>query len=223
MTDFARARHNMIESQVRPGGVIDLRVIAAMEEVPRELFVPEEKRSLAYVDEDLLIGEDARGEKRWLMEPLTLARMLQLAEVRPRDCVLDVAPATGCSSAVLCRLAESVIALERDEALGQQATANLEALECVNSVVVMGEHARGWRGEAPYDVIVLNGRIEERPAALLEQLRDLGRLVCVFGPPHQAHIRVYTRRGGAVSFIDHHHASVPPVPGFTYTAEVMAF
>ncbi len=223
MMDFARARYNMVESQVRPGGVMDLRVIAAMEEVPRELFVPQEKRSLAYVDEDLPIGADARGNTRWLMEPLTLGRMLQLADIGARDCVLDVAPATGYSTAILCRLAESVIALEHDEELARRATANLERLECVNAAVVMGEHASGWRGEAPYDVILLNGRIEERPGALLDQLKDLGRLVCVFGPPHQAFIRVYTRRGRAISFIDYHHAAVPPVPGFAATDEVMAF
>ena len=223
MTDFTRARINMIESQVRPGGVIDLRVIAAMREVPRELFVPEEKRSFAYVDEDLFIGTDATGAKRWLLEPLVLARMLQLAEIGPRECVLDVAPGTGYSTAILCRLAESVIALEHDERLAAQATANLEALECVNAVVVRGAHAIGWRGEGPYDVIVLNGRVEERPHVLLQQLKDLGRLVCVFGPPHQAFIRVYTRRGRAISFIDYYHAAAPAVPGFAATEEVMAF
>ena len=221
--DFERARQNMIDSQVRPGGVIDLRVIAAMGAVPRERFVPEERRTFAYVDEDLFIGMDAQGARRHLLEPLTLARMLQLADIDPADCVLDVGVATGYSSAVLSRLAQSVIALERDEALAGQATANLEALDCVNAAVVQGPHEAGWRSEAPFDAIVLQGRIEEKPAALLEQLADLGRLVCVFGQPNAARIRVYTRRGRAISYIDYHDAFAPPLPGFAATADVMAF
>ena len=223
MTDFERARRSMIDSQIRPGGVIDLRVVAAMGEVPRELFVPEEKRTFAYIDEDLFIGTDAEGARRHLMEPLAFARMLQLAEIAPEDCVLDVGTATGYSAAVLSQLAQSVIALERDAALAEQAGANLEALGCVNVAVVTGPHERGWRSEAPFDVIVLDGRIEERPDALLEQLADFGRLVCVFGQPFESRIRVYTRRGKAISHIDHHDASVPPLPGFAATAEVLAF
>jgi len=221
--DFERARHNMIESQIRPGGVLDLRLIAAMSDIPREIFVPEEKRALAYIDEDLAIGPDSAGRMRWLLEPLVFARMLQLAEIDPDDCVLDIAPSTGYSSAVLSRLAQSVIAVEEDDALREQATANLEALDCVNAVMMPGVHEKGFTREAPYDVIVLNGRIEERPDALLHQLRDLGRLVCVYGPPHAARIRLYTRRGKAISFADYHDCSVPPVPGFATTDEVMAF
>ena len=223
MTDFERARRSMIDSQIRPGGVIDLRVVAAMAEVPRERFVPEEKRAFAYIDEDLFIGTDGQGAQRYLMEPLTFARMLQLADIAPEDCVLDVGTATGYSAAVLSQLAQSVIALERDAALAEQAGASLEALGCVNVAVVTGPHEQGWHSEAPFDAIVLNGRIEERPDALLEQLAELGRLVCVFGRPHESRIRVYTRRGKAVSYIDHHDAAVPPLPGFAATAEVMAF
>ncbi len=223
MTDFARARRNMIDSQIRPGGVLDLRVIAAMSEVPRERFVPEEMRSLAYIDEDLFIGVDGTGARRHLMEPLTFARMLQLADIDPGDCALDVGCASGYSTAILCRLAQSVIAVEQDAALSELATANLEALECVNAAVFTAPHVDGFRREAPYDVIVLGGRIEERPDALLAQLKDLGRLVCVFGAPNAARIRLYTRRGKAISFVDHHDAAVPPLPGFASTADVMAF
>ncbi len=212
--DFAKARHNMIESQVRPGGVIDLRVIAAMAEVPREVFVPEHLRDVAYIDEDVPIGTDATGAPRFLMEPLVFARMLQLADVDPDDCVLDVGCATGYSAAVLSRLATSVIAVEHDAALMEQATANLEELGCVNAVVVRGEHARGWEREAPHDVIVVNGRIMSEPKELLAQLKDLGRLVAVHGPEHAARIRLWTRRGDVVSHVDHHDANVPLLAGF---------
>ncbi len=223
MTDFARARRSMIDSQIRPGGVLDLRVIAAMEEVPREHFVPEHMRSLAYIDEDLFIGTDETGARRFLMEPLTFARMLQLADIAPTDCALDVGCASGYSTAILCRLAQSVIAVEHDQTLAEQATSNLEALECVNAAVFTAPHTDGFRREAPYDVIIVNGRIEQKPGKLLDQLKDLGRLVCVFGPPNAARIRLYTRRGKAISHVDHHDAAVPPLPGFATTAEVMAF
>ena len=212
--DFARARYNMIESQVRTGSVIDPRVIAAMSEVPREVFVPGHLRDIAYIDEDLAIGADASGAPRHLMEPLVFARMLQLADIDPEDCVLDVGCASGYSAAVLSKLAQSVIALEQDKELAATAGANLEALGCVNAVVVNGPHAAGYGREAPYDVIVLNGRVEEEPQELLAQLKDLGRLVAVFGPARMARIRLWTRRGEVVSWVDHFDANVPLLAGF---------
>ncbi len=222
-TDFARARANMIDSQVRPGGVIDLRVIAAMGEVPREAFVPEEMRPYAYIDEDLFIGVDGSGQPRHLMEPMTFARMLQLAEIRHDDCVLDVGCATGYSTAVLSLLGQSVIGLEQDTKMAETATETLERLSYTNAAVVQGPHADGLPKEAPFDVIVVNGRIETRPDALLAQLKDLGRLVCVFGPDIDAFIRVYTRRGESISFADEFTAAVPPLPGFPAARPAFAF
>ncbi len=223
MSDFAKARRNMIESQIRPGGVIDLKVIAAMAEVPREAFVPENARDHAYIDEDLFIGCDAQGDPRHLMEPMTFARMLQLAEIHHDDCALDVGCATGYSTAVLSRIAQSVIGVERDAALAARAGEVLEALAYTNAAVVRGEHAAGLAKEAPFDVIVVNGRIESTPDTLLAQLRDLGRLVAVFGPEHAARIRVWTRRGNAVSFVDEHDAAVPPLPGFASAESAFVF
>ena len=223
MTDFARARTNMIESQVRPGGVIDLRVIAAMGAVPREAFVPESARDHAYVDEDLFIGVDGGGAPRHLMEPMTFARMLQLAGIGHDDCVLDVGCASGYSTAVLSHMAQSVIGLERDAELVEQATATLELLGCTNAAVVRGDHAGGLPREAPFDVIVLNGRIETTPEALLAQLKDLGRLVAVYGPERQARVRVWTRRGEAVSHVDEFDAAVPALPGFPVARPAFVF
>ncbi|WP_038034676.1 protein-L-isoaspartate O-methyltransferase [Thermopetrobacter sp. TC1] len=223
MSDFAKARRNMIESQIRPGGVIDLKVIAAMAEVPREAFVPEDQRDHAYIDEDLFIGNDGQGAPRYLMEPMTFARMLQLAEIHHDDCALDVGCATGYSTAVLSRIAQSVIGLERDDALAARAGETLEALGYTNAAVVQGAHDEGLAKEAPFDVIIINGRIETTPETLLSQLKDLGRLVAVFGPEHAARIRVWTRRGDAVSFVDEHDAAVPALPGFARAEPAFAF
>ena len=214
MTDFARARAHMIDSQVRPNNVIDLRVIAAMSEVPREEFAPEEMREYAYIDKDLFIGVDEKGRARHMLQPMTLARMLQLAEIRHDDCVLNVACASGYSTAVLAHLAQSVISLEESGSFSARATETLERLDVTNAAFVNGPHDRGWEKEAPFDVIVVNGRLMRKPAALLEQLKDLGRLVAVYGPEEVATIRVWTRRDGVISHVDEFDATAPLAPGF---------
>ncbi len=214
MTDFARARAHMIDSQVRTNNVIDLRVIAAMSEVPREEFAPDEMREYAYIDKDLFIGVDERGRARYMLQPMTLARMLQLAEIRHDDCVLNVACASGYSTAVLADLAQSVISLEESASFSARATEVLERLDVTNAAFVNGPHEHGWEKEAPFDVIVVNGRLTRRPDALLGQLRDLGRLVAVYGPEEVATIRVWTRRDGVVSHVDEFDATAPLAPGF---------
>ena len=121
MIDYAIARENMIESQVRPNGITDARVIDAMSEIPREVFVPEDIKSLAYMDEDVPLSVGSDGRKRHLMEPMAFARMLQAAAIQPDECVLDVGCATGYSSAVLSRLAQLVVSVEEDADLAEAA------------------------------------------------------------------------------------------------------
>jgi len=214
MTDFARARAHMIDSQVRPNNVIDLRVIAAMSEVPREEFAPDEMREYAYIDKDLFIGIDEKGGARHMLQPMTLARMLQLAEIRHDDCVLNIACASGYSTAVLAYLAQSVISVEESESFSTRATEILERLDVTNAAFVNGPHDRGWEKEAPFDVIVVNGRLMRKPDALLKQLKDMGRLVTVYGPEEVATIRVWTRRDGVFSHVDEFDATAPLAPGF---------
>ncbi len=222
MIDFATQRHNMIESQVRTGGITDHGVIAAMAVVPREEFVPAGRRPLAYMDEDIEIGE-AAGSHRFLMEPMTFARLLQNAAIRPEDVVLDVGTATGYSAAILSHLAQSVIAIEADAELVAEATAILARLGIGNAAVVQGDHAAGLAGEAPFDVIVIEGRVPQVPEALLAQLGDGGRLVAVEGDGAMARGVVYTRHGGSVSARHVFDAAVPalvgierPAPGFVF-------
>src|SRR3546814_6057964 len=157
MTDFAAARLNMVESQIRTNKGTDPGLVAAFEAVAREAFVGEARRSIAYVDEDL---EVAPG--RHLMEPMVLARLLQAAAPQPGDMALDIGCATGYSTAVLARLVETVVGLESDRALMDTANRTLNAPDVDNAAVVEGKLAEGYRTQAPYDVIVFQGSVAER-------------------------------------------------------------
>ena len=169
MIDYAIARENMIESQVRPNGITDARVIDAMSEIPREVFVPEDIKSLAYMDEDVPLSVGSDGRKRHLMEPMAFARMLQAAVIQPDECVLDVGCATGYSSAVLSRLAQLVVTVEEDADLAEAANQNLLRLQINNVAVFNTSMHEGHQAEAPYDVIIINGRAGQISDALLSQ------------------------------------------------------
>jgi protein-L-isoaspartate(D-aspartate) O-methyltransferase len=178
MMDFRAARLNMVESQIRPNKVTDPAVVAAMSELPREEFLPKNLRGIAYVDEDVPIGGG-----RYLMEPMILARLLQAAEIRPSDVVLDIAAGTGYDAAVLARLATTIVALECDPALAAQAGKTLGEHGIDNAVVVEGSLELGYPRQAPYDVIVIGGAVEEVPPAIIAQLAPSGRLVAVVASP----------------------------------------
>jgi protein-L-isoaspartate(D-aspartate) O-methyltransferase len=213
MTDFASARLNMIESQVRPNGITDRRIIAAMEGIPRENFVPESRRALAYVDEDIPLqpADPAKGP-RALIEAMAFARMLQHAAIKPSDKVLLVGAGTGYGAAVTAALGQLTVALESDPGLAAEARVNL--VDLANVKVVEGPLEAGAPGEQPFDVIVAEGRMEEVPEALLNQLADQGRLVAVVGEQEMAQARVYTRSGEAIAERKVFDASIAALPGF---------
>lgn len=209
MIDFETARHNMVESQIRPSNVTDRRVINAIASLPREQFLSSTNKSLAYMGEDVEIGPG-----RYLMEPMVFARLLQLAEIGSEDLVLDIGCGTGYSSAVIARLAESVVALEEDENLASEATSILADLGVDNAAVVIGPLNKGYAGEGPYDVIFLNGEIAEPPADLLSQLKDGGKLVAVIAGEHIGKAKAFVRSGDTFSDISVFDASTPVLPGF---------
>src|SRR5262245_17500852 len=194
MTDFATARRMMVDGQVRTSDVTDLRIIAAMQELPRERFVPESMRALAYLDFDLPVTADA-GARR-MLKPMVLAKLIQAVDIDRQARVLDVGCGSGYSAALLARLATSVVALEDDPALAEQARNTLRSLEVANVEVVTGPLPEGWRGGAPYDVILLNGATEVVPERLLHQLGSGGRLVGVAGRPPASKAVVYGTGGG---------------------------
>lgn len=207
--DFAGLRTKMVDGQVRTTDVTNLPLLDAMLAVPREAFVPAPRQSLAYIDEDI---EIAPG--RYLMEPSPFARLVQLAGLRAADHVLDVGAGSGYSSAVLSKIAASVVALECEPALAAQARAALASLDCDNVVVVEGGLEAGHAARAPYDVIMLQGAVECVPEALFGQLRDGGRLVAVEGLGNAGKAQIYVKHGGVVSGRPAFNAAVRPLPGF---------
>jgi len=209
MIDHAIARQNMVESQIRPNSVTDRRIINAMADVPRELFLPTENRPIAYMDEEV---EFAPG--RYLMEPRVFARMVQLADISDGDLVLDIGCGYGYSTSILARLAGTVVAVEDDESLANEASELLAAQGVDNVAVIAGPLNAGLAGEGPYDVIVINGEVSAVPMALLGQLKDGGRLVAVIASRGIGRASVYQRSGDTFSDRIGFDAAAAGLPGF---------
>ena len=220
MMDFAAARTKMVDNQIRTTDVTSHSVLNAFLSVPREAFVPHNLRPLAYIDEDMQVAAATDGKPaRYVMEPSPLAKLLQLAAVGKDDVVLEIGCGAGYAAALLSQLAGSVVAVESDETLANKATATLTELGCDNVAVVVGELEKGYAAEAPYDLIFVNGAVEELPASLLGQLREGGRLVAVVGYGNAARARLYIRAGASFSFTEYFNAAVKPLPGFRKAAE----
>lgn len=216
MIDFALQRKNMVESQVRPSDVTDRRIIRAMLEVPREAFVPAELKSVAYMDDAVRVSAAAgpRSGGRAMMAPRTLAKLLQSAELEATDVVLTVGCANGYASAVIARIVQTVVALESDAGLAADAGKTLGALSTDNVAVVTGPLAAGYPSEGPYDAIVVEGAIPEPPRALLDQLKDGGRLVALVSEGPVGKAVVWRRLGETFDQRPVFDGSAPPLPGF---------
>ena len=213
MFDTAAARRMMVDCQVRTADVTNLDLIAAMLAVPRERFVPAAMSGLAYTD-----GDIALGNGRVLLKPMVLAKLIQAAQLKEGDNVLDVGCGTGYSSAVIAPLVGSVVALEEDAALARLAQEGLAATGAGNVTVVAGPLAAGWPAAAPYDLILLNGATEIVPETLGHQLKPDGRLLCIFGgsPASKAmdYRLIEDRLVGRPIF----DAAAPVLPGFVAPA-----
>jgi protein-L-isoaspartate(D-aspartate) O-methyltransferase len=202
------ARFNMVEAQIRTSNVTDPRIHAAMGAVAREKFVPHAARALAYADVPVAIAQG-----RYLLDPRSFAKLLQLAQITAEDRVLDVACGTGYSSAVLGRLAAEVIALEQDADLVRIASELLA--NAVGKVeVVQGGLIEGVKGQGPFDVIFVNGAIEQTPDILLAQLAEGGRLVTVMRESGQARAWLFVKQNGQVGRRPDFDADVPLLAGF---------
>ncbi|MBB3288964.1 MULTISPECIES: protein-L-isoaspartate O-methyltransferase [unclassified Rhizobium] len=218
--DFEAARVKMVENQIRTTDVTSHSVLNAFLTVPRENFVPEKSKLLAYIDNDIEIAAASAGKPaRFLMEASPLAKLLQLGVITKQDKVLDVGCGTGYVAAILSLLAEKVVALESDEELAAQAKANIAALGYDNVTVVTGDLEKGYAGNAPYDVIFIDGSIEQLPQGLLDQLGEDGRLITVIGYGHAARATVFMRERGAFSENVFFNASIKPLPGFAKAKE----
>ncbi len=227
MVDFEHQRLTMVESQLRPNEVTDRRLLAAMRMLPRERFVPAHLSLLAYMEESVEVFPAIDGAPaRFLLAPMVLARLVQLASVEPEDAVLDVGCATGYSTAVLAKLGRVVVGLEPEPELAQAATGNLRALAIDNAHIVQGDLAEGHAKEGPYDVILLNGSVQEIPEALLAQLKEGGRLAAIMTRganstgPGRAYL--FVKVAGEASGLPHFDAGARPLPGFS-PARAFAF
>jgi protein-L-isoaspartate(D-aspartate) O-methyltransferase len=219
MVDFAAARRMMVDGQVRTSDVTDLRLVAAMLDVPRERFVPPDQAELAYLDLDIQVLRAGQGQPaRYVLKPMVLAKLLQAAEIGATDRVLDVGCTTGYSSAVLGKLAHEVAALEQEPRLVHLAAVNLAAAGAVNVSVVAGPLTEGWRAGAPYDVICFNGATEMVPATVTDQLKEGGRLVGVLRRDGIGSGMLYRAVNGSVTGRPIFDAAAPLLPGFAAAA-----
>jgi protein-L-isoaspartate(D-aspartate) O-methyltransferase len=222
MSGFTIARQKMVDGQVRPSDVTDIRIIDAMLAVPREAFVPPGQRAMAYLDIDLdvsagpsktALSETGLSEKRYLIKPVVTAKMLQAAEIRDTDNVLVVGCATGYSAAIVARLAAQVTATESDAALAAKAQDVLALAGYPNVTVRTAAAAEGDATNAPYDVIMLNGATEVTPVGLYRQLKDGGRLVGVFAMMQPQRATLVTHSHGDFGTRALFDAAVPVLPG----------
>jgi protein-L-isoaspartate(D-aspartate) O-methyltransferase len=215
MINEPAARLNMVEGQLRTNKVTDEAVLDGFLTTPRGRFVPSNLRGIAYVDDDIPLGNG-----RFLVEPLVLARLLQLAEIGKDDKVLEIGCASGYATAVLAKIAASVVAVESDPQLAAAARANLQALGIGNVQLQEAAMTAGWRAGAPYNVILINGAVGEIPASISEQLAEGGRLVTVTegsAGPVEARCGsavLMTRAEGKLSNRPAFDATVEMLPGF---------
>jgi protein-L-isoaspartate(D-aspartate) O-methyltransferase len=210
MSDFSTARQKMVDGQVRPSDVTDLRIIDAMLAVPREAFVPEHQRALAYLDLDLDVSE-AGSTKRFLIKPVVIAKMLQAAEISETDSVLVVG--CGYTAAVVAQLAGRVTATESDALLAAKASDVLAKLGFASVTVRTAAAGEGDEASAPYDVIVLAGATEIVPDRLYRQLKDGGRLVGVFAMSRPPRAMIVTHSHADFGDRALFDAAVPVLPG----------
>jgi len=209
MTNFAARRTMMVDTQVRPNDVTKFPIIEAMLSVPRETFVPAARREAAYVGENIVIGAG-----RVILEARTLAKMLDALDIQPSDVVLDIGCGLGYSAAIIARLAEAVVAVEEDPALAAQAQVRLSDAGVDNAAVVEGALAAGAAKHGPYDAIVVGGAAEEVPAEILTQLRDGGRIGCLFMEGALGVCRIGHKIDGKLTWRFAFNASAPVLPGF---------
>jgi len=199
----------MVDTQVRPSDVTKFPVIDAMLSVPREDYVPDDKRDTAYIDDNVDLGGG-----RVMLEPRTMGKMLDTLDIQPNEVVMDLGCGLGYSTALLARLAEFVVAVEEDEDRVAEAQANLSSHDVDNAAVVQGSLTAGAPKQGPYDVIVLQGAAEHVPEPLIDQLKDGGRMAVLFSDGALGTMRIGYKLDGAITWRMAFNAGAPVVPGF---------
>ncbi|WP_323768172.1 protein-L-isoaspartate O-methyltransferase [Marinovum sp.] len=214
MTDYAQRRTFMVDTQIRPADVTKFPIIDAMLAIPREVYTPRDKREAAYVGENL---EFAPG--RVMLEPRTLAKMLDGLAITGGELVLDIGAGYGYSAAVMARMAEAVVAVEDEADRVTEAQGALS--ENGSDGVIMHEAAleAGAPEHGPYDVIVIEGGIEQLPEAIADQLKEGGRIAALFMEGQLGTVRIGYKQNGAISWRFAFNAAAPVLPGYQKSAE----
>ena len=212
MTDFALARRNMVDGQLRPNRVTNAALLAAIGELPRERFLPEGLKSVAYADDDVPLGSG-----RFMMEPMVLARLIQSLQPQPEDKALVAASGRGYGAAILAKLVNSVVAVENNADLAASAQQTLRDLRVANIQQVAGQPDQGVAASGPYDVVLIEGAVQEVPRVIADQLAEGGRLATVLADPSGVLgvAQLFVKQGGVTSGRPLFDAGTPLLPGFT--------
>lgn len=209
MSDYSARRIMMVDTQVRPSDVTKYPIIEAMLAVPREKFVPADLAEAAYAGENVALSSG-----RVVLEPRTLAKLLDALDIQPTELVLDVGAGLGYSTAVIARMAEAVVAVEENEALATEATKALAAQGADNAAVLTGALTAGSPKHGPFDVITIEGGVEALPDSLLAQLKDGGRIGAIFMQGAVGTAKVGYKERGQITWRFAFNAAAPVLPGF---------
>lgn len=209
MADYANRRTTMVDTQVRPSDVTKFPIIKALLEVPREAFVPTGKREIAYVGENIDLGNG-----RVVLEPRSLAKMLEALNIQPDDLVLDIGCGLGYSSAVIARLAEAVVAVEDNPEMATDAQVLLAENDADNVAVVEGNLTDSAAKHGPYDAIILQGSAEQVPSTVTDQLKEGGKIAAIFMSGGLGSCRIGHKIDGKVTWRFDFNASAPVLKGF---------
>lgn len=209
MTDYAHRRRVMVDTQVRPSDVTKYPIIDAMLKIPREVFVPDGLREAAYAGRNIDLGDD-----RVILEPRTFAKMLDALDVTGQELVLDVGCGLGYSAAVVACMAQAVVAVEEDDTMAAEAQQNLSDIGSDNVIVHSGPLSEGAAEHGPYDVILVQGGVAAVPQALIDQLKNGGRIACLIMDGALGTVKVGYKHDGAVSWRFEFNASAPILRGF---------
>ncbi|WP_343562705.1 protein-L-isoaspartate O-methyltransferase family protein [Kiloniella sp. b19] len=215
MKDYTQSRLNMVNCHLRTNKLIHQGLIDAFSQVAREAFVPEESRNIAYVDEDLALGNG-----RFLMDPMVLARMLQALDPQAEQTALIVGGNAGYSAAVLANLISTVVVLDSDEGLVETMTRHFDEQAVNNAVAVQGDLKAGYEKQGPYDLIVFDGAVDDVPESYSAQLAENGRMIAVVmdqstkGKQQLGRVCLFEKLSGTVNVKVLFDANIPLLPGF---------
>lgn len=209
MTDYQTRRKTMVDTQIRPSDVTKFPIIEAFLSVPREKFVPDGKREAAYIGENFKIGQS-----RVILEPRTLAKLLDALDIRNDELVLDIGPGLGYSSAVISPMAEVVIAVEDDSSMANEAEEILTEVGADNVVIQIGKLEDGAPEHGPYDVIILQGGVEKIPSSILKQLKNGGRVGAIFVEEGLGTAKIGFKLNDKINWRYCFNAAAPVLPGF---------